>query len=664
MGIPESSAARRRILDTALAFIFLSLVTGFIEAIYAVGLLGVEIPPEALFALCFLSPLVLIAFPRLMDAPALVLLAGVFAVAAWAIGLPLGPRGRMAADGAGLGLFLLFIAANSRRTRRDPEEWGMSLCLAVLLSAALRALRSGNLVFERGPLLPIGILIAAAALSLLVLEGFRPGRAEDYPFAAGKGSPWRVIAASLGLSSAFALAYLCFSSPAALSRWGEASYPVVLLAELGAILHFLALPAFRKPIGKWILLGWNAAFAIALFLAFFPRQPAFGSAAAFPLWAPGPKPWADVAFWAMLVLHPVAYADISLLLGAVREEGPSPRMSALSVLSGSLWLLVLILSQILTTIYDYVPAIGPLFRNASAAVMALPAAVLALSVLLLVAIPKRGRPSSRMVPASLPDSKAVWLAGAVGIAALALAAAGIIGAKPAVPGRKASLRVLSYNVQQGYGKDGRRRMDEQIELIRKMRPDVIGLGETDSARAANGNSDLVRYFADRLGMHSYYGPSPESGTFGIAMLSRFPIGEPRVFYMASSGEQTATIEALLRAGGKDFRVFVTHLGNDGDMVQQLAILDRIEADASDNEFAVLMGDFNFDPRSEQYRATDATLDDAFALSEGHVVEPGAPPMGKRVDHIFVRPGARVIESALLGAGASDHPAVFAEIDCR
>ena len=68
----------------------------------------------------------------------------------------------------------------------------------------------------------------------------------------------------------------------------------------------------------------------------------------------------------------------------------------------------------------------------------------------------------------------------------------------------------------------------------------------------------VRLFADALNMYSYYGPSTVTGTFGISLLSKYPIESPRTFFMHSAGEQTATIHARITAAGRTYNVFVTH----------------------------------------------------------------------------------------------------------
>jgi endonuclease/exonuclease/phosphatase family metal-dependent hydrolase len=220
-----------------------------------------------------------------------------------------------------------------------------------------------------------------------------------------------------------------------------------------------------------------------------------------------------------------------------------------------------------------------------------------------------------------------------------------------------TLKVLTYNIQQGYDAAGLKNYDGQLALIRQFDPDVIGLQESDTSRIANGNSDVVRYFADRLGMYSYYGPKTVLGTFGIALLSRYPIENPRTFYMYSEGEQTATIVAEITVGGKTYRIMVTHLGNGGPLPQIEDILSTL----GDQPNIVLMGDFNFRPTTDQYRQATTALDDAW-VSAGSPAPIGAGwDADRRIDHVFVTPEVEVVDAQYVPAALSDHPALVVEV---
>jgi endonuclease/exonuclease/phosphatase family metal-dependent hydrolase len=227
----------------------------------------------------------------------------------------------------------------------------------------------------------------------------------------------------------------------------------------------------------------------------------------------------------------------------------------------------------------------------------------------------------------------------------------------AAPPSARSLNILTYNIQHGYNDAGEKGFKEQLERIRELDPDILGLQESDVAKMGTGNADLVKYFASGLNMHAYYGPKTVNGTFGIALLSKYPIEDAKTHYMYSIGEQTATIEAKIAVGEQVFNVFVTHLGNKGPIFQQENVLEMVQ----NRENVILMGDMNFRPPTEQYQITTAVMDDAWLVRwPGGNEDQGIDPE-RRIDHIFVRlnGGIEVAEATYLPGPESDHPAMMA-----
>ena len=191
-----------------------------------------------------------------------------------------------------------------------------------------------------------------------------------------------------------------------------------------------------------------------------------------------------------------------------------------------------------------------------------------------------------------------------------------------------------------------------------MDADIIGLQESDTNRISGGNTDVVRYFADNLNLYSYYGPKTVLGTFGIALLSKYPLENPRTFYMYSEREQTATIHAQITVGEIKYNIYVTHLGNGGPILQQGAILKEVDG----TEDVVLMGDFNFKPDTPQYQLTIDLLGDAWLLKwPDGIDDQGVNPIN-RIDHVFVSPGMTVTEAEYIYSPASDHPAEVVTIE--
>jgi endonuclease/exonuclease/phosphatase family metal-dependent hydrolase len=157
-------------------------------------------------------------------------------------------------------------------------------------------------------------------------------------------------------------------------------------------------------------------------------------------------------------------------------------------------------------------------------------------------------------------------------------------------------------------------------------------------------------------MYSYYGPSPVTGTFGVALLSRYPIENARTFYLFSLGEQVAVIEADITIAGYTYKVYVTHLGNSGPIIQQEQLLDLMRGQKN----VIAMGDFNFRHYEEQYQITVAQYDDAYIYAEEKNI-PTDFDIEERIDHIFVSPGISIGYVEYLSQPESDHPGLFVEI---
>jgi endonuclease/exonuclease/phosphatase family metal-dependent hydrolase len=637
-----------------LCLFFFQLLADFIEAIYAFGLMGLSLPVEMISLLFFFTPLLLLAFRR--QVPRWALLALGYVVLACRVLEPLlDTRGRMLVSGLGVGAFLMLLPGWLTVRRKGASWWvqAAGLPLAAGLSALLRAWGSGydlstHRMFQ---LLGWGLAIAAGLLLPLELDatGAQEETEETRP---RRGS---VLACSLGLTAVWVLLYLSFTAPNVLARWTGAPYPWVVALVALALFAYAALaalvPRLRALLTPPIVAAWNVAFVMALVCTILIHQLPFPvDPGRYPLYEPALGALHHLPLWLTLILWPVLLLDWALLSQALSDLRPSPRRLGGSFALSSLFALIVILGQIFTTVYDYIPAIGPFFRDKFWLVYLVPGLVAALSVLLV------RKPS--LEPSELGD-RARFLPRTTAILALAtLAGVALVSARPATaPKGQAGLRVVTYNVLQGYDAAGSKNPTGQLDLLRRVDADLIGLQESDTNRAAGGNADLVRHLADQLDLYSYYGPKSVPGTFGIALLSKYPIENARTFYMYSEGEQTATIEAQVRAAGRLWNVYVTHLGNGGPIVQQEAILEVVRGQGN----VVLMGDFNFRPDSPQYELTTALLDDAWLFRWPEGVDDQGRRFPRRIDHVFVSPGMGVEKAHYITDPESDHPALVVEI---
>ena len=448
--------------------------------------------------------------------------------------------------------------------------------------------------------------------------------------------------------AALIMLYFAFISPNVIARWTGEDYGLILclivLALIGFALGYKRIMSWpRNVIGLW-----NVAFLIALTATLwayhidFPTNPA-----AYPLAEPFAPAWASVATVFTCVLFPVVLLDISLYGQELIARRPSLRSLGGGFTLAGLFLLLMIFAQVFTTVYDYIPVVGPLFRDRFWLVFAVLGLVMIVPLFLV-----RSRSLSNIVTFSKSSIAFIAALGALVVFSVVWPTSAPVGASA-----ESTLRVLTYNIQQGYSADGQVNYAGQLALMRHANPDVIGLQESDTNRIAGGNFDVVRYFADDLHFYSYYGPKVGAGTFGIALLSRYPIENPRVVYFYSTGEQTAAIIAQIAVGSRRFEVVVTHLGNGGPLVQQQELLQMIDGHLP----TIVMGDFNFKPDTEQYRLTQTRFDDAWLLRWPAGVDEAGLDLHDRIDHIFVSPGTTVNDARYLDTSDSDHPALSVEV---
>ncbi|MBI5567839.1 MAG: endonuclease/exonuclease/phosphatase family protein [Chloroflexi bacterium] len=628
-----------------ICFFFFQLLTDFVAAVYAFGLLGTDIPPEIVTVVVFSAPALLLLFRRAPARRGQLALIGLIMLTSIAEVL-LDTRGRLLVTGLGVGACLVWLPVWLFDTNRATEVndstnlgLGVSVGLALTLAAKARPTEPSF-----GLTLVWAIWAAQALLSWLR----HPDRSAR-PINSTRPRFLVTTGLALGLMAALTLLYFAFTSPNVIARWTGADFGLVL------VLVVLALSAFALG-HRWLLhmprntiLIWNATFVIALTATLlahhidFPVNPG-----AYPLAEPIAPGWASVTLALTCLLFPVILLDVSVYSRELIARQPSLRALGGSFTRAGLFLLLMIFAQVFTTVYDYIPVVGPLFRDRFWLVFAVLGVVMALPLLMVRSIDQSSdKRSSRDLAFSITI-----------LGALALFSVAWSSRQPAgIVTQPTKLRVVTYNIQQGYDAEGQLNRWGQFALMSWANPDVIGLQESDTNRIAGGNADLVRYFADKLGFHSFYGPKVGAGTFGIALLSRYPIENPRVVYFYSAGEQTAAIIATITAGSKRFQVIVTHLGNDGPIVQQQALLQSIDQSLP----VIAMGDFNFRPDSEQYRLTRTRLDDAWLLRWPNGVDDQGRSMSDRIDHVFVSPGTLINGAEYMETPDSDHPALWVEL---
>jgi len=636
------------IFFSILFLLFFQLIADFIESIYTFGLLGTNIPPEIVSILFFFSPLLLffrrkpVPFKVGLFLTGLVGLLRAFEVVA-------APAPKMLAGGLGVGLLLVsfpILLINVRiKQHFRTTEMGAGLLVSLALSILLRTLGAGS---DISLLVPAVSWLLTAGLLLIIALLWRTAAPAEAPSNLRHSGFGAIAGLSIGFLSALFLLYFAFTSPTVLSRWTDVDFRLILLVialSLSAYVYWQAAQK-DKPLTKIVLLAWNILFVLSGTATIMVNQVTFPKdSSAFPLFQPDLNLLQQIPLFFTLILSPVVLADFTALSSELFERQPTMRQLAGGFTIAALIFLLLVLAQVFTTVYDYIPVIGPWFRDLFWLVFLIAGLFLLLPLLL---VRRDNLPTDLL-------SRGIVIPLVVSALVLAVLVAVLREPQPQIPAEQTNLRVVTYNLQQGYDAAGQRAYQQQLAEIQSLHPDVVGLQETDVARFSGGNADLVRFIAEGLDMHVYYGPKTVTGTFGIALLSRYPLEDPQTFFMYSVGEQTAAIRAGITVNGKPLTILVTHLGNGGPILQQQQVLQELNGQKN----IIAMGDFNFRPDTEQYALTAQQLDNAWVLSGSPLTE-GIDPT-RLIDHVFVSPGTIVRSAAYLNSPVSDHPGLVVDI---
>ncbi len=670
----RSATEMKSTLLFALLFLFfLQLLSLWIESIYRLTLVKLSMGMEGFSFLWLLLPLVVLFSGRKSERPMLWFSLLTF-LGARAVCPLLGVRALTVVAGLGVAAFLILLCVVfSGRYRSLQGDACLATGIAVLLSVLFRSWGSSCDISMEGNGAVLGWVLVGAALGLCVWV-----RAPEEETGGTEAGPVRAaLLPMLGLFSNIAIIYFVLSSPAVVSAWSGANHLVSTSLFVIALAAFLVLDA-RRPAPACACPPWRAGVISALFVALLvlgiclnrPALPASPEAA--PWFTSPAAGWRHLPFYGMFLLAPVVAFNVRLC--TVRIGFGCARNAVLPVMLGACVLVLLTTMLIFTNVWGYVGPFGPLLRNR----FFLPFLLAGLGMLLSGAVS-----STRAAQETRVQSRP-GLTGAVAAVIAVLAIAGVLArtSRPGpAPSQQKTLLVMTYNMQQGSDARGDRSYREQLDFLRRVGADIIGLQESDTPRPSGGHVNAVRYFADGLGFYSYYGPNTLSGTFGTAILSRYPLENPRTFFTFSDQDETATAMADIVVGGRRITFFDSHPA--GSDVSHTAHVEALLAEAAKHDYVVAVGDYNFDQDSMWYGRVTAPLGDSWlsvypdAIGKPSPISMEQPPaegrrrgkrsriladgrldMRRRIDHIFLSRDFQVRESYYLPPPASmtDHPA--------
>jgi endonuclease/exonuclease/phosphatase family metal-dependent hydrolase len=158
---------------------------------------------------------------------------------------------------------------------------------------------------------------------------------------------------------------------------------------------------------------------------------------------------------------------------------------------------------------------------------------------------------------------------------------------------KRLLRLATWNIHMGVGRDGKRDLARTAQVIKQISPDLIGLQEVDNHIKPNGND--LETLEELTGMSAVAGPTMrrKTGDYGNALLTKLPILTiERHDLSVKKSEPRGLLIVHQDWFGEELTVAVTHLGlrPSERRIQVLRLIDCLSAE--NQKPLILMGDFN------------------------------------------------------------------------
>lgn len=557
-------------------------------------------------------------------------------------------------------------------------KFGLGLGGTVLLSILFRSLNSTvDLTFYKTYQI-IGWIIGIMAMFYifnLTNPHESPTKTMKEP-SKNKAPFMRVVGLIFGIISIFLLIYIAFESPTVISRWTEGNYIAIVTLLSGSISAFIMLSLIKPEWMAFIhkkeyFIGWNVIFGVSLLLtilAHIIRFPPLPSSP--PEIVTSPQWYQQIPLYLMILSSPIIYFDFVLIIRQLIQLQPTIPQLATGFTLGGLHFIIVVFIFVFTNIWGYVEPISRVFRNK----FWLPFLIVILGIgigLLCVKYSALGIQTlkdhmlnHKLLKGQLRKTTMIGIV-LISMTFLSTFTAVVVSspelwAAPQDLDNITSLTLMTYNIQNGVNEAGSKNYDEQLQIIKDSNADIIALQESDTAKLGGGNSDVVRYYAERLGFYSYYGPKKVTGTYGTAILSRYPITAAETIFTYSDKDEIGTAYIQIEVGRRTFYIFNNHPAGSDDAFS--AHIETLMARIEGLDNVISMGDFNFRQGSIYYNKTVEVLVDTWLALYPDGIANGLD-MTRRIDHIFVSPEFTITGSTYILPPESytDHPVYWTTI---
>jgi Metal-dependent hydrolase len=224
------------------------------------------------------------------------------------------------------------------------------------------------------------------------------------------------------------------------------------------------------------------------------------------------------------------------------------------------------------------------------------------------------------------------------------------------------LKVMSWNLHHGAGLDGKLDLARIAAFIKKQDADVVALQEVDNQCNRSENIDQAAELAKLTGLHGAFGAAMpyDGGQYGLAILSKHPIGKTQVIRLPGDGEPRIGFLAEIQAPQGSITLVSTHFHHRSGESRIAQAKELLAALAKTSGPIVIAGDLNDVLGSPPLSLfTEPWL---HVKKKNPVATCPADHPKSEIDHFFVRGLQPVKEAEVLEeAISSDHRPIIATL---
>ncbi len=210
--------------------------------------------------------------------------------------------------------------------------------------------------------------------------------------------------------------------------------------------------------------------------------------------------------------------------------------------------------------------------------------------------------------------------------------------------------------------DGRRSAERIAEVVAAQDADIVCLQEVHQRLPQSGFVDQPGQFEKFLGLPVIFQANLRIGLggYGLAVVSRYPVGTVQNHLLPSVREQRGVLEVRLDTPNGPLSLFCTHFGLNGEeRVKQAANLAELVLGTSSP--VIVCGDFNerADAPAVRLLLERTGLVDADAARDRRTYPVNA--LEARIDYVFYSPMLACRELSVIETDASDHLPLVGEL---